>query len=54
MHITITDTKALDQKRRREIERAAAFLTKTPIPQPPVDKARVVAERLRRRTWGRE
>lgn len=53
MRITITDTKALDQKRQAEIQAAAAFLAPSPIPQPVVCKRRVVAERLQRRTWGR-
>ena len=51
--MTITDTKALDQKRRAELAAAAAFLTPSPIPQPVVCKRRVLAERLQRRTWGR-
>lgn len=51
--MTITDTKALDMKRQAEIQAAAAFLAPSPIPQPPVCKRRVLAERLQRRTWGR-
>jgi hypothetical protein len=53
MHITITDTKALDQKRRQEIAAAIAFLIPAPPPPSPVCKRRVLAERLQRRTWGR-
>lgn len=49
----ITETTALDVKRREEIARAIAYLTPTPIPRPPVCKRRVLAERLQRRTWGK-
>ena len=47
MRVTITDTKALDQKRQAEIAAAAAFLAPSPIPKrPPCD-------RVKRRIAGR-
>lgn len=51
--MTITDTKALDQKRRAELAAAAAKLAHEPIPRPPVNTSEVIARRLQRRTWGR-
>jgi hypothetical protein len=51
--MTITDTKALDMKRREEIARANEHLRPTPIPRPPVNTTEVIARRLQRRTWGR-
>lgn len=42
----ITETKALDQKRAAEIAAAAAFLARTPIPQPPPDARLRVVRRL--------